>query len=88
MKTVASLACLFGAAIAMPAAEQTRQEQIDEINSTPGVLWQAAVNPRFAGEPVGASAVPSPPIAIRAAIVVRDVWGGREFARSFRDQAC
>ena len=59
MKTVASLACLFGAAIAMPAAEQTRQEQIDEINSTPGVLWQAAVNPRFAAEPVGASAVPS-----------------------------
>jgi hypothetical protein len=59
MKTVALLACLFGATIAMPAVEQTRQQQIDEINSTPGVLWKAAVNPRFAGEPVGASAVSS-----------------------------
>ena len=34
---------------------RTRQQLVDEINASPGVLWKASVQPRFAGSPIGAS---------------------------------
>eukprot|EP00294_Goniomonas_avonlea_P009044 CAMPEP_0114557512 /NCGR_PEP_ID=MMETSP0114-20121206/9870_1 /TAXON_ID=31324 /ORGANISM="Goniomonas sp, Strain m" /LENGTH=422 /DNA_ID=CAMNT_0001742805 /DNA_START=8 /DNA_END=1276 /DNA_ORIENTATION=- len=53
MKFVLALAFLAICAAVDHDAERARK--IEEINSTPGILWKAGVNPRFAGLPVGAS---------------------------------
>ena len=37
------------------ALSHERDALIREVNSAPGVLWTAGVNPRFAGRPVGAA---------------------------------
>lgn len=50
LAAAAALSTKGGVAIA-----PERAALIDEINASPGVLWKAGVNPRFAHLPVGAS---------------------------------
>ena len=51
---VAATPVVFAAPLNEALAE--RQAMVDEINSTPGITWTAAMDTRFADQPIGASA--------------------------------
>jgi len=58
-KSLFVLTAVFGCALASPIGlthDKTRQQFIDEINSTPNITWFAAAHPRFEGTPLGSSA--------------------------------
>jgi cathepsin B len=57
-KSVMMLAILAPKVFATPLdqARAERQAMVDEINNTPGITWKAAMNSRFADQPIGASA--------------------------------
>ena len=51
-KSLFVLTAVFGCALASPIGlthDKTRQQFIDEINSTPNITWFAAAHPRFEG---------------------------------------
>lgn len=45
------------AALSVAAAENDRQAMVKELQNTPGILWTAGINKRFAHQPIGASKV-------------------------------
>ena len=51
---VSALAAIACADAASPN-DLARAALINEINSSPGVLWKAGHNPRFVGKPIGAA---------------------------------
>lgn len=57
MKLLALAACvsIIGAVSVVEKHDQNRQQLVDEINSLPGITWKAGINPRFKGQPIGAS---------------------------------
>jgi cathepsin B len=54
MPKFATVLCVV-AASGVSYHDSLRSELVDSINSNPNVLWTAGFNPRFAGQPIGAS---------------------------------